>query len=66
MFELFFFSLYYYQFVPDEMTLFNRWLYMPRTDGKPRVLILPKIENFHRPPLTEVLHFIDHIKAVNI
>jgi hypothetical protein len=53
-----FFSYYNYEFEPEEVELFNRWLYVPRADKQPRVLIFPSdYELDYRP--SKFLHFID-------
>jgi hypothetical protein len=53
-----------HEFKPEQIELFNRWLYTPRTDGKPRVLIIPPDDICYFP--SNVLHFIDDIKQVFI
>jgi hypothetical protein len=47
------------EFKPEEIELYNRWLYTPRTDGKPRVLILR--HDLLCSATSNVLHFIDGI-----
>jgi hypothetical protein len=47
------------------MNLLNRWLFKPRDDGKPRVLIFPPASMAYYSPSSKVLHFIDNsIKVV--
>jgi hypothetical protein len=50
------------QFEREKMNLLNRWLYTPRDDGNPRVLILPIDDEIH--PYTTVSDFIDNIQMV--
>jgi hypothetical protein len=62
-----YFSVEDYQFESEdeETTLLNRWLYTPRNDGKPWVLILllPTHE-FDSRYFSTVSHFIDNLKMV--
>jgi hypothetical protein len=49
---------------PDAIDAYYRWLYTPRDDGKPRVLILRRFKQSGTRPA--ILPFIDHTKQVNL
>jgi hypothetical protein len=58
------FSVENYQSEPEKINLLKRWLYTPRDDGTPRVLILPNDDSFFPFSFTVILRFIDNIKMV--